>query len=439
MQPPSGPAASRDPLTLLPDRYAGRCLLETQFTQSVKTKRPLSILLLDIDRFKLINYGYSEHHGDRVLQAIAEVAGVHLRRTDQLIRWGGQEFLFLLPGTDKNAAATLAERLRAAIERIVVPLDGEKLSVTASFGLACHPDNADEPGQLLSAAGAALHRAKSAGRNRVMTATDIRSGLYGAGTLLAQALREGRVMPAFQPIIDLGNGEAVAEEALARIVEPGRPPLEASHFIQVAQELQLTHQIDHAIILKTFAHCLETHRNNVRRAHFVNISVDLLRHPRVIDNLLDAANHYSASCRDQRIDTNPVVIELTERELIDDTHTVRDLLAPFLDFGLRLALDDFGSGYSSYRYLADLPFSFLKIEGSLIRRVDESKVRHIIRGIQRTAAELGLTTIAEFVEDAATADIVRDLGIDWAQGYYFGKPSIPTSPEFPAPAPATTD
>ena len=96
-------------------------------------------------------------------------------------------------------------------------------------------------------------------------------------------------------------------------------------------------------------------------------------------------------------------------------------------WGMRLALDDFGSGYSSYKYLADLPFSFLKIEGSLIQRVAEPRVRTIVQGIQRTAADLGLITLAEYIENEQIADIVREIGIDWGQGFHFGKPVLPES------------
>jgi diguanylate cyclase len=119
-----------------------------------------------------------------------------------------------------------------------------------------------------------------------------------------------------------------------------------------------------------------------------------------------------------------LVLEITERQLLGDMNAVRAKLAPFLDFGMRLAIDDFGSGYSSFQYLADLPVSFLKIEGSLIKQVKDKRVRQIVRRISDIAKDLELITIAEFVEDAETADILRDLEIDWAQGYLFGRPVL---------------
>lgn len=114
------------------------------------------------------------------------------------------------------------------------------------------------------------------------------------------------------------------------------------------------------------------------------------------------------------------------RDVSSPIDTARDMLMPFTDFGLRLALDDFGSGYSSYHYLADLPIDFLKIDGSLVRRVHEPKVRTIVQGIQDTATALNIITLAEFVENAGTEAILKEIGVHWAQGYFYGKPTIVT-------------
>ena len=120
------------------------------------------------------------------------------------------------------------------------------------------------------------------------------------------------------------------------------------------------------------------------------------------------------------------MIEITEQQLLSDVNEAKRILQPFLDFGLRLAVDDFGSGYSSLHYLADLPITFLKIEGSLVKRVThDKKVRAIIKGIQNIADDLELTTIAEYVEDQDTLDALRELGVNWGQGYFFGRPALP--------------
>jgi EAL domain-containing protein (putative c-di-GMP-specific phosphodiesterase class I) len=123
--------------------------------------------------------------------------------------------------------------------------------------------------------------------------------------------------------------------------------------------------------------------------------------------------------------TKPLVIEITERELVEDTQEALRTLQPLLDFGLRLALDDFGSGYSSYRYLLDLPFHFLKIEGELVRHITtNNKAKRIVQHIQNMAVDLGLITVAEFITDQATAQELAEMGIDWGQGFYLGKPAL---------------
>jgi diguanylate cyclase (GGDEF)-like protein len=417
---------SRDPLTGLLDRTSFRALLEAERDRSARSKRPFGLILFDIDRFKVVNYGYGEQHGNDLLLLLADLARQALRPNDRLSRWGGQEFLCLLPNTGRTTTEQLAETLRKAIDAQAVRLGEDELHVTASFSTACYPDDGhNSVDHLLAASGAALHHAKATGRNRVVAASGLRPQLFGVGRMLSQALREGRVLPAYQPIVDLQTGAVVAEEALARIISPNLNAIPASAFMEAARELQLTYQIDRQVILQTFTHCVSGLQSKQPLAHFVNISGNLLRHPDVVAELLDEARTTCSSCADLIGAVKPLVIEVTERELLGDIRAAREMLKPFIDFGLRLALDDFGSGYSSYKYLADLPFSFLKIEGTLIRRVAEPRVRTIVRGIQQTASDLGLQTLAEFVENKEIADIVRDLGINLAQGHYFGSPALP--------------
>lgn len=418
------PRHSHNPQTGLLDRATFRALLEAELERNARNNRPFGLILFDIDRFKVVNYGYGEQHGDALLASLAELARKTLRPTDLLSNWGGQEFLCLLPNTDKTATEDLAERLRAAIEATSVNHAEVVLHATASFATASFPKDGSSSERLLAVLGAALHRAKTTGRNRVVAASGLGPQLFGIGRMLNQALHEGRVRAAFQPIVDLKTGSVVGEETLARIMSPNHSIIPASAFIDAARELQLTHQLDRAIILQTISRCVATLEPNSPRAHFVNISANLLRHPNVVTELLAEASRSCAACGDLVGPVKPVVIEITERELLDDLPATRRMLQPFLDFGVRLALGHFGSGYSSYKYLADLPFSYLKIEGSLIRRLTEARVRTIVQGIQRTAAELGLVTLAEYVENEQIANITREIGIDWGQGYHFGKPLL---------------
>ena len=423
---PDASAHPVDPLTGLKTRATFRELIELEISDSRQSNRQIGMIMLDLDRFKVINYGYSERCGDLLIQNVSALISQILRENGQVGRWGGQEFLCILPNAGREATDNAAERLRQAIESMTLMADGYEIHASASFGTACFPEDAGDTAQLIAACGAAMYQAKNSGRNRVIHADALHGQVFGLGKLLDSALREHRVIPAYQPIVDLNSGSVVAEEALARVVNADKSLLAAEHFIEAARQLQVTYQIDRAIITSTIDHCVQQLSANPQMAHFVNISGNLLHHPKVVSEILDLARDRCLACGDLIGATKPLVIEITERELLHDLDATRNMLRPFLDFGLRLALDDFGSGYSSFKYLADLPFSFVKIEGTLIQRIREKRVRTIVQGIQKAASDLGLITVAEFVESEEVATLVRAIGVDWAQGYYYGLPELAT-------------
>lgn len=241
----------------------------------------------------------------------------------------------------------------------------------------------------------------------------------GIGETLTTALRDGRLLAAYQPIIDLKTGAVVAEEALARIRSPNGSIIPASAFLDIARNMALTHLLDQTIMLQAFARARQAAHPG--RLYFLNISTLLLQQPEMLKALLNVA------AQSENVMGKSYVIQLTGHELLNHPQETQRLLAPLLDFGMRLALDDFGSGGSSYKYLASLPFAFLKVEGSLVRRIAEPRVRIIVQGIQEIATGLGITTLAEHIESEEIADKVRALGIPWGQGRYFGKPVLPIS------------
>jgi diguanylate cyclase (GGDEF)-like protein len=418
--------ATHDQLTGALNRRGLQERIDAELTRSRRHGKPFALILLDIDRFKLVNDGFGHRAGDMVLKRIAQATADFVRGEDVVGRWGGEEFLCLLPETPSDEAALIAERMRAQIAATAIDVGTTTLSVTASFGYACYPRDGEDPDRLIASADGALYQAKYSGRDRVVGAAGLGVSVHSMANLLDAAVREGRIVAAYQPIIDLATGMTVAEEALARIVTPEGEILEAGKFIDAASRLQLLHRVDHAILSQAFAHCVTGLQGGMSSlSHFVNISADLLRHREMVEQLLDAARAHCSACAGLIGETKPMVIEITERELLNDIDTALELLTPFIDFGLRLALDDFGSGYSSYQYLAALPISFIKIDGDLIRRLHDPKVCAIVEGMQETADKLGITTLAEFVEDDRTEAILKKIGVNWAQGYYYGSPRVP--------------
>ena len=416
--------ATVDLTTNLLNRRAFTEIIHREHAQSKRTGSPFSLLLMDLDRFKLINDNYGHETGDKILSGVSEIAKVALRSCDWIGRWGGEEFIAILPDTGEEEACAIAERLREKIEQFSIQLNGQSIKTTISIGVSSYPRDGDAPDLLIRAADAALYEAKKTGRNRVVAARE-KHEVYSIASKISNAIETNRLVPAYQTIVDLQTGKTVAEEALARLIDENGKPIEAIEFISAATELQLTHLIDFQIIKRTMNRCA----NNIaaggeRIAHFVNLSGDLLLHQEMIHELFREAQTACLMCDIDMSSTKPLVLEITERQLLGDMNAVKAKLAPFLDFGMRLAVDDFGSGYSSFQYLAELPISFLKIEGSLIQRIKDKRIRQIVKRINDIAKDLQLITIAEFVEDADTADILRDIGIDWAQGYFFGRPVL---------------
>ncbi len=385
---------------------------------------PFGLILFSIDRFKLVNGRFGHHLADAVLKHVVKIARATLRNRGAVGRWAGDEFLCILPDTQAEHVVDIAEKLRAAIASTAFPVGTNLVNVTASFGAAAYPDDAVEVRTLLMAADEALHHAKQAGRNRVVDAASLLVHSLRMGDVLDTALREERVMPAYQPIVDLASGNIVAEEALARIVTTDGRTIAAEEFMQVASQFQLTHKIDCTVVLSALDRYLSQPASDNPILHFVNISGDLLRHPDLFKELLDSVKwlHDGQDAADAK--RFPLVIEITERELLGNPDLTRQMLAPFIELGARLALDDFGSGYSSFQYLADLPISFLKLDGRFSQRITEPKVRAIVHGIQNTANELGLTTLAEHVESEQEADMMREIGIHWAQGHLYGQAQL---------------
>ncbi|MGM0516387.1 MAG: EAL domain-containing protein [Pseudomonadota bacterium] len=418
-----------DSLTGLPDRSA---MIEHIREIQESGRNGYRLLLADIDRLKTVNDYLGNHVGDHLIRELAD----GLRRTlpgDAVIaRWSGHEFMLLIPPEPARDMDRLTEQVRliASGIRLSHASDIPRLgSVTVSIGHA-----ALETGNVsrlvgsdsLSAINAAVYEAKRTGRDRAVDADHLREpSVYATGGALDRAIHEGRIVAASQPIVDLKTGEVVADETLARMLTPDGEVIPAGRFIEAAARLQMAHRIDYEIIHQTIANCVSTigHRP---MAHFVNISGDFLHHPELMEEIIATAQS-ACSCEDQYGDNGvkPLVLEMTEREVLDDTSHAVEALKPLIDFGLRLALDDFGSGYSSYRYLLDMPFTFLKIEGALVQHIhDNTRARKIVQHIQSMAADLGLTTVAEFIADQRTADMLREMGLDWGQGFHFGHPEI---------------
>ncbi len=416
--------AMEDHLTGLPNRRAGEARLAIEWSRARRRAGSFAVALVDVDRFKLVNDQYGHQVGDQALIHIAALLGRNKRGGDWICRWGGEEFMICLHDLDARGALAAAERTRKLIR--THPLVGPHgdLTLTVSMGVALYDMEVESVDALVAEADSLLYEAKRTGRDRVVSnarppARGVTSGNWERSQVHS-ALQEQRVVAAFQPIVDLRSGETVAEEALARIVGRDDTLVPAGEFIGAAEALRLISAIDRTVS-ETALERSASAAGNPPCTRFINLSQQFLADGEEVDRLLDRAKalHVLPSAKNQ-----PLVIELTERQT-SDMKLLKRQLRPFLQSGFGLALDDFGSGQSSFMYLADLPLSFIKIEGWMVRRiVSDSRIRQLVASLVGTARSFDLRTVAECVEDGQAAQVLCDLGVDWAQGFFFAEPAL---------------
>jgi diguanylate cyclase (GGDEF)-like protein/PAS domain S-box-containing protein len=415
--------AMEDHLTGLPNRRAAEARLQVEFSRARREGSAFAVALMDVDRFKLVNDQYGHQAGDLALTHLAKLLARNMRGGDWIARWGGEEFLGCLHALDARGALIAAERARKLVRGQPVKLPQGDLSLTISTGIAlCGPES-DSLDAVLASADALLYQAKQSGRDQVLCAGASggrRRTTVWEGSQVQTALREGRVVAAYQPIVDLRTGDIVGEEALARIVGSGNGPIPAERFIMAAEQLHLAAAIDRTISQRALERMASSGKNGNGGARFINLSAQFLGDPEEVSGLLAHARTLGLLSGD----ANPVVIEITERQTAELAALHRHL-KPLVDEGFRLALDDFGSGNASFMYLTDLPMSFVKVEGWMVGRVaQDPRIRRLVESIVNTAARFELKTIAECVETSESADVLRDVGVDWAQGHFFAEPQL---------------
>ena len=422
--------AMEDHLTGLANRRAAEDRLAMEWNRARRDRGTFALAIVDIDRFKLVNDQYGHHVGDEVLKHVADVMAGNLRGGDWVARWGGEEFIVCFHDMDRRSATLAAERLRKQIKSKPIVLGQGELPVTVSMGVSLYGSEHASVDAMLTQADALLYEAKAGGRDRVMCSGQDaarKSSVIWEGSQVQSALHEGRVIPAFQTIVDLRTGRVVAEESLARILAKDNTLIAAQNFIQAAEALHLVSAIDQSISTSAMDRCARITKSNKGEAaiaHFINLSPQFLANAEEVEAFLERARGYCQSCDLDSASTKPLVIEITERQSADIL-TLKKHLKPLTDFGFRLALDDFGSGYSSFLYLAELPVNFIKIEGWMVQRINkDGRIRQLVETLVNTAQKFKIVTVAECVETAETAQVLCDIGVDWAQGYYFSRPEV---------------
>ncbi|AMK77160.1 MULTISPECIES: putative bifunctional diguanylate cyclase/phosphodiesterase [Methylomonas] len=418
--------AEHDPLTGLHNRRYFNEILEYEFGRAARHNDQFALLSMDLDNFKGVNDGFGHMIGDQVLVHLGQLLKKQLRKGDVLVRLGGDEFAALLSGTDGHSALIIAESLRQAVHDFEYKVEGpyqEHISLTISIGVATFPRDAPVIADLLAGMDLALYQAKAAGKNFVCPLHGLETGiaqnkkLLGLSEVLKKALKEERIVPYFQPIMACASGELHAYEALARLTTEDGEIIPAGVFIDAADKYGISLNLDHVMLRKVTAFMAEQHAATGQMPTvFVNLTPQEIQRRDILQYAEDLCLHH-------HIPPEKLVFEVTEREAIGDLSNMRKFLSNLREKGFAFALDDFGSGYNSFHYLRDLHFEYVKIDGAFIANIVESKVDSVlIENLNRLCQQLGMRTLAEFVESEEILTRLRAMGVDYVQGFHLGLP-----------------
>jgi diguanylate cyclase (GGDEF)-like protein len=408
-----------DSLTGLPNRVLLREHVEVALAAAGREGRAVTLLLIDLDRFKEINDTLGHRYGDLVLRVLASRLREAVAPSATVARLGGDEFAILLPDVgDPDAAVEVATATLRAMDATIDA--GEiSLDVDASIGVVVSGEHGADVDTLLQHADIAMYRAKGRSLGVCLYDHDLNDhsreelGLLGD---LRRAMDAGELVLEFQPKVTLPDAGFHGAEALVRWRHPERGMLPPAMFVPVAERTALIHPLTRYVLAAALAECRSWQDRGVLLHVAVNVSVRNL----LDDTFLgDVAGLLAAS----GVPASSLELEVTESAIMADPERAQSVLAGFRALGVTLSIDDFGAGYTSLAHLSTLPVDQIKIDRSLVSRMGEDGGdAHIVRSVIELGHSLGLRTVAEGVEDAATGRVLGDLGCDVAQGYHYSRP-----------------
>jgi diguanylate cyclase (GGDEF)-like protein/PAS domain S-box-containing protein len=411
--------AHHDALTGLPNRLHFHDEIERAIADGRRTG-PFAVALIDLDRFKEINDTLGHRAGDVLLQKLAAQLTRVVEPPHALARLGGDEFGVLLHGlTDTHGAwAETVDRIKAALEQPML-VEGIPVSIEASVGIAIHPTHGDGVDALLQRADVAMYVAKTTGRGHaVYTAREDRNDAGKLALLgeLRRALTERELVLHYQPILDRRRGGAPTVEALVRWQHPTHGLVAPAEFLPLAERTGLIKPLTLYVFDEAVRQCKEWELAGRSIDVSVNLSTRNLSEHDLVENL-------TRIFAQRELDPSRVMLEITESAIIVDPISTMRVLDRLATAGLRVAIDDFGAGYTSLSHLAHLPIDQIKIDRSFVAGLlEDSQERAIVRSIIALSHDLGLEVVAEGVETQDVLDGLLELRCDRLQGYYFTRP-----------------
>ena len=389
----------------------------------MRQAQPFAVLFCDLDHFKEVNDSLGHQVGDELLRTLAERMCAALRAQDTVSRWGGDEFLLLLPGADGNAARHLAQKIQ---QRISEPLELPGMSAyrpQCSFGVAVFPDDGATADMLIRSADTAMYAAKAAGRARVSVYSQdmgkAMSRSFDLSNALKHAVQASEFVLHIQPKFLLETGEMCGGEALIRWERPGVGLVNPGDFLPVAERTGLLLSIDRWVITKSvqlLAEWAAEGRWPEDWSLAVNQTSADIQQPGYADDI--EALFQAVKVRPAHFE-----IEINEGSLVQPSLQVMETLNALRRLGLTLSIDDFGTGYSSLAYLKELPIDVIKIDQTFVRNMLTSKTdRTLVEAMVTLGHKMGYKAVAEGIETDAQLDMLKRLGCKYGQGYLIGRP-----------------
>jgi diguanylate cyclase (GGDEF)-like protein/PAS domain S-box-containing protein len=416
--------ADHDALTGLYNRHRFEQELERVVSEARRYGRRAALLMLDLDGFKHVNDRFGHPVGDELVTRIGGLLRATVRATDVVARLGGDEFAIILQEAGEREAITVADNILDAIRRRgVVTQDTRHARVTTSVGITTFDQHAQLTGEeLIVEADIAMYDAKAAGRNRhasydrAANRREIDSRHHAWIDRLRSAVENDLFVLFAQEIADISNTGTTQFELLLRMRGEHGELIAPGAFLHNAERFDLMGEIDRWVLRKAvkLLHDHQVAGNDIRLA--VNLSGKTM-------NDVNLAADLAEMLAEHPIPDGRLIIEVTETAAIVNIDRARDLARELRRLGCRFALDDFGAGFASFYYLKHLAFDYLKIDGEFIKNLTSTPTDQlVVRAVVQIAKGLGTETVAEFVGDEATLDMLRDLGVDYGQGFHLGRP-----------------
>ncbi|HEX2859427.1 MAG TPA: bifunctional diguanylate cyclase/phosphodiesterase [Alphaproteobacteria bacterium] len=417
---------NHDPLTGLSNRHRFHDEMTRTLRMAQREKRTGALLLLNLDRFSLINQTHGQAVGDKALNHFAQILKDHVRTGDLLARLDADEFALLMRDVKLADLTPRFEQLQRTLSERPVMMGSSGITLKTSGGIALYPEHGETPEGLMAHAQDALSAAKQHGPNRLEFYNPTTPSTAGAGQRLEWAEfvtaclnnPTERMVLHFQPIVPLGTAEGPEfYEVLVRLIDRTGRAIPPAQYIQVIEEFGLAPKLDRLVSERAIAALAEFHKQGRNLRFSVNLSARTLE-----DN--DFLEYITGLLKGAQLPEKSLVFEMTETSLLKDLQYARAFIAGVARYGVSFALDDCGVGYSSLQHIREMKLDYIKIDGTFIRNVHtNAEDQAMVKALTAVAKQRGIRTVAEMIEHENALQILRDLHVDYGQGFHIAPPA----------------